>query len=66
MAILRAIVAGERDPHQLATLRDPRCRKSEAHIAEQLTGHWRDDHLFSLRQALKVYDVLSDTCRVRA
>jgi len=61
MAILRAMVAGERDPHQLATLRDPRCRKSEAQIAEQLTGHWRDDHLFSLRQALKMYDALSDT-----
>jgi len=61
MAILRAIVAGERDPHQLARLRDSRCRKSEAQIAEQLTGHWRDDHLFSLQQALKMYDALSDT-----
>jgi transposase len=61
MAILRAIVAGERDPHQLATLRDPRCHKSEAQIAEQLTGHWRADHLFSLQQALKMYDALSDT-----
>jgi transposase len=61
MAILRAIVAGERDPHQLATLRDYRCHKSEAEIAEQLTGHWRADHLFSLQQALKMYDTLSDT-----
>ena len=61
MAIIRAIVGGERDPHQLATLRDHRCRKSEAQIAEQLTGHWRDDHLFSLRQALHMYDALSDT-----
>jgi len=61
MAILRAIVAGERDPHQLAALRDPRCRKSEVQIAEQLTGHWRDDHLFSLQQALKMYDALSET-----
>jgi transposase len=61
MAILRAIVAGERDPHTLAALRDPRCRKSEAEIAEQLTGHWRADHLFSLQQALKMYDALSDT-----
>jgi len=60
MAILRAIVAGERDPHQLARLRDYRCRKSEAQIADQLTGHWRDDHLFSLQQALKMYDTLSD------
>ena len=67
MAILRAIVAGERDPHQLARLRDPRCRKSEAQIAEQLTGHWRADHLFSLQQAVKMYDALSDTiCRVPA
>jgi len=61
MAILRAIVAGERDPHQLAALRDPRCRKSEAQIAEQLTGHWREDHLFSLQQAVKMYDALSET-----
>lgn len=61
LAILRAIVAGERDPHQLATLRDYRCRKSEAQIAEQLTGHWRADHLFSLQQGLKMYDTLSDT-----
>ena len=61
MAILRAIVDGERDPHQLAALRDYRCRKSEAQIAEQLTGHWRADHLFSLQQALKMYDALSET-----
>jgi hypothetical protein len=61
MAILRAIVAGERDPHQLATLRDPRCRRSEAEIAEQLTGHWREDHLFSLQQALKMHDAITET-----
>ncbi len=61
MAILRAIVAGERDPRQLATLRDPRCRKSEAEIAEQLSGHWREDHLFSLKQALKMHDAITET-----
>jgi transposase len=61
MAILRAIVAGERDPRQLATLRHPRCRKSEAEIAEQLTGHWREDHLFSLTQALRMYDAITET-----
>src|SRR5438552_3257571 len=49
MRIVRAIVEGERDPEKLAKLRDPRCRKSEATIAEELTGHWREDHLFSLR-----------------
>ena len=49
MAILRAIVDGERDARQLAKLRDGRCHKSEEEIAEQLSGHWREDHLFSLR-----------------
>jgi transposase len=50
MAILRAIVGGERDALKLAKLRDPRCRKTEQEIAEQLTGHWREDHLFSLQR----------------
>jgi transposase len=60
MAIIRAIVAGQRDPRQLAKLRDPRCRKTEEQIAEQLTGHWREDHLFSLQQALKMYDGIQE------
>jgi len=60
MAIVRAIVAGERDPHRLAALRDRRCRKSEAEIAEQLTGHWREDHLFSLQQGLKMHDAITE------
>lgn len=60
MAIIRAIVAGQRDPAQLAKLRDPRCQKSEAAIAEQLTGNWRQDHLFNLGQALKMYDLIEE------
>lgn len=60
MAILRAIAKGERDAHQLAKLRDWRCQKSEKEIAEQLSGHWREDHLFSLRQALKMYDTIQE------
>ena len=60
MAILRAIVEGERDPHKLAGHRDPRCRHSQEQIAEELTGHWREDHLFSLRQALKMYDAIQE------
>ncbi len=58
LAIVRAIVAGDRDPQHLASLRDPRCRRSAAEIAEQLTGHWREDHLFSLGQALRMYDAI--------
>ena len=60
MAIIRAIVGGERDPRRLAEHRDWRCRKSVDQIAEQLTGHWREDHLFSLQQALKMYDAIQE------
>ena len=60
IAIVHAIVAGERDPRQLAKLRNKQCHKSEEEIAEQLTGHWREDHLFSLKQALKMYDTIQE------
>ena len=57
MAIVRAIVAGERDPATLAVHRDPRCRKSVDEIARYLTGTWREEHLFNLASALRLYDV---------
>jgi len=60
MAILRAITNGERDAQKLATLRDPRGSKTEQEIAEQLCGHWREDHVFSLQQALKMYDAVEE------
>jgi transposase len=60
MAILRAIAGGERDALTLAKLRDRRCSKTEQEIAEQLSGHWREDHLFSLQQALKMYDAIQE------
>ena len=44
MALVRAIVRGEREVRPLAKLRDPRCHKSKEEIAEQLTGPWREDH----------------------
>jgi transposase len=60
MAILRSIVDGERDPVKLAKLRDPGCRHSEEEIAEFLTGHWRSDHLFNLKQNLLLYDSIAE------
>jgi transposase len=54
--IIRAIVAGERDPYQLANLRNYRCKKDEVEIAKALTGTWRTEHLFVLKQALELYD----------
>ena len=56
-AILRDIVAGETDPLVLARHRHPRCKSSEAEIAASLTGHYRDEHLFVLRQAIELYDL---------
>ena len=58
MAVVRAIVGGERDPLQLALHRDPRCRKSADEIARYLTGTWRDEHLFNLASALRLFDAL--------
>ncbi len=54
--ILHAIVDGERDPHRLAALRNYRCRKDAEEIAEALTGTWREEHLFVLKQSLAMYD----------
>ncbi len=56
LSIIRAIVAGERDPMVLAGMRDKRCRKSEAEIAEHLQGTWFDEHLFNLAMALEDFD----------
>ena len=64
MAILRAIVRGERNPTELAKLRDRACRHSEEEIAEELTGNWRDDHLFGLTQNLRLYDAIGQSIQV--
>jgi transposase len=55
MAILDAILSGERDPVKLATLRDRRCKNDEETITKALQGNWREEHLFALRQALTLY-----------
>ena len=55
MAIIQAVLDGERDPVKLAELRNPCCKNSEETIAKSLQGHWRDDHLFELRQAADLY-----------
>src|SRR5262249_37772216 len=60
MAIVRAIVAGERDPLRLAAHRDGRCRKSVEQIVRHLTGSWREEHLFNLAAAVRLYDALDE------
>jgi transposase len=56
MRILRAIVAGERDRHALARLRDWRVKASEDEVARALEGTYREEHMFALKQALEAYD----------
>jgi transposase len=71
MRILRAILAGERDPHRLAALRDQRCKNPVSVIAKALQGDWREEHLFALQQAVELveaYHTKIDACdeRIRA
>jgi transposase len=54
--ILKAIIAGQRDPQVLAALRDPHCQNSVETIAKSLVGNYREEHLFALRQALELYE----------
>lgn len=54
--IVRAIVAGERDPQVLAAYKDVRIHASMDEIAASLQGNWRDEHLFALKQALGAFD----------
>src|SRR5438477_30292 len=55
-AILKDILAGERDPHKLAALRDPRVKASEEQIARYLEGNWQEDLLFVLKQEQEAYE----------
>jgi len=61
--IIRAILSGVRDPQILAAEREPGCKKSEEEIAKALTGTWREEHLFVLKQAVGLYDFYSDQIR---
>jgi len=54
--ILRAILAGERDPQELASMREPGCKKSAEEIGKALTGTWREEHLFILKQSVEMFD----------
>jgi transposase len=57
LAILRALLAGARDPATLAQLRDDRGTHDEATIARALQGTWRDEPLCALAQAVALSDV---------
>ena len=60
LAILDAILAGERNPIELAKHRNKRCKKSEAEIAAALQGDWRVEHLFTLKESLQLWRQLQE------
>jgi hypothetical protein len=64
MKIIRAIVGGERDPKLLAIYRDGRCKNSLEVIEKSLTGNYRDEHIFALKQALELYDTYQNKIEV--
>jgi len=55
-AIIKAILAGERNAHKLAEFRDPRVRASKEQIAQSLEGNWQPDLLFVLKQEQDGYE----------
>ena len=57
-AIIRAVLAGERNPGELAKLRDRRVKATEQEVARSLEGNWRADMLFELQQAVDAYDFI--------
>jgi transposase len=57
LAIIRAILQGERAPNRLAERRDCRIQASQEEIAQSFVGTWREELLFVLRQALELYEV---------
>jgi transposase len=57
MRIIKAILHGERNPDVLAAMRDARCKNSVATIARSLKGNYRPEHLFSLQQAVELYEI---------
>ena len=58
LAIIVAIINGERNPIRLAQLADSRCKRSKENIALSLEGTWGEDHLFELKQAYDLYKYL--------
>ena len=57
LTILRALVAGARDPHVLAQHRDPHCQATPDEIAAALSGHYRSEHRLVLQQNLELFDM---------
>jgi len=56
--IIKAILEGERNANELAKLASGRIKAPKEHLAKSLTGVWREEHLFELKQAFDLYQYL--------
>jgi hypothetical protein len=63
LALIPAMVAGKRDPGQLARFRAPRCASSTEEIAKAFTGHDPPEHVLALKPALALYGAYTDQVR---
>ena len=60
LKIIKAIIAGERNPKVLASNRAEQCKQSQKVIAKSLEGNYRAEHLFALKQALELYEIYQE------
>jgi transposase len=60
MKIIRSIVQGERSSRILASYRDRGCKNPIEVIEQSLEGHYREEHIFTLTQALELYDLYQE------
>ena len=63
MRILKALLAGERDVNKLADMRDRNCKATHEVIAQSLIGNYRQEHLFSLKQAVELFEFYQQKIR---
>jgi hypothetical protein len=63
--VLCAVASGERDLQVLVNYRDPRCKNSVDTIEKSSTGIYRNEHIFSLKQALELVDVYREKINAR-
>jgi len=55
--IIRSIVAGKTDPQELTKLREPSCKSTKEEFVNALSGNYREEHIFSLKQAIELFDI---------
>ena len=60
MRIMKAILGGERDVEKLGAMRDRNCKASAEVIAQSLVGNYRAEHLFSLKQAVELFEIYQE------